>query len=147
MSVEKSWQRQINMLNTFQNIGWAVEFMSKELRRAYSSNVNILGGNRITFRIDPDSNNQPPWMWIEYFYDIATSKIYRRWRYTGSVWSDKKVLASHVVSNPSGNAFFRKDPTDNKVIIIEITTRPDPSKPEGTGNINYTLITSIRPRN
>ena len=144
VSVQDSWRRQKNTLDAFQNIGWAIEFMSNELRRAME--VNSVS-NGIEFRIDPDSDGHGPWLWIEYSYDSTTHRIRRRWRQSGS-WSAYKDLAKSVVENPSGNDFFTFGGTGaDRTVTIELTTRPNPDEPAGRGNLNYTLVTTVRIRN
>jgi len=142
VSVQDSWRGQKDILDAFQNIGWAIEFMSNELRRAIE--VNPIS-NGIEFRIDPDSDGHGPWLWIEYSYDNTTHKIRRRWRQAGP-WSDYKDLAKSVVENPDGNDFFTLEEANRK-ITIELTTRPNPDEPARRGNLNYTLVTTVRIRN
>ena len=144
VSVQDSWRRQKNTLDAFQNIGWAIEFMSNELRRAIE--VNSIS-NGIEFSIDPDSDGHGPWLRIEYSYDNTTHKIRRCWRYGGS-WNAYQDLAKSVVENPDGDDFFTVEGTGpNKTVTIELTTRPNPDEPAGRGNLNYTLVTTVRIRN
>jgi len=142
ISAQDSWRRQKNILDAFQNIGWAIEFMSNELRRAGS--VNLSGENSIEFRIDPDSDGHGPWLQIQYSYDDATHKIRRCWQY-GGPWSAYQDLAKSVVENPDGDDFFTLVGTDT--VTIKLTTRPNPDEPAGRGNPNYTLVTTVRIRN
>ena len=132
--VQKTWQKQRDIIDLVQNARWAMEFMSNEVREAGNTSISIYGsGNELKFDIDPDNDGSPPFRTID--YQKNGTILRRRWKQGADrhAWED---LANFVVSNPDGNDIFT---INDNLITIELTV-------EKNGR-QYTLKTEVRARN
>ncbi|RLI02084.1 hypothetical protein DRO38_04370 [Candidatus Bathyarchaeota archaeon] len=159
ISVQRSWQKQRSILELVQNVRWATQFISNEVRLSTSTSTpgwariqTQAGGRRLSFGIDTNGDDVPDtrvWYW-QGNGGIAgdIDKIYRG---TGvslggpaGANRNRQEIVNFLVTNPSGNRIFS---LTGDILTVEFTVRPDPSLPAGSRNQNFTVQTQIRVRN
>lgn len=168
VSLQQAWRRQKATISLTQNVRWAMEFMSNEIRHATVSGnpawariQPLAGGTQLSFGKDPNADNNPPWQQIQYRRQGAV--LQRRWRQrqpntAWSLWQNTELANFIAVPNPDlvdNNTGLPPsdgiaDPifiVNNGLVTIELTLRPRPAAPIGRENRNYTVITQVRPRN
>jgi type II secretory pathway pseudopilin PulG len=168
--IHKSWVKQRDYLEVIKSAYWAMDFMATELRQAKVLQLRLPGWdswNNIPFRriyartqVSEDSSLENIFYWRG---NKDRAHETDDWGYTGNIYraqtnSDKfdpfgaaddaqnhrRLLTGYIVDNPGGNFFYSEI---NGLITLELTLRPFPDRPEGSGNRNYTITTKIRRRN
>jgi type II secretory pathway pseudopilin PulG len=149
--VYKDWQRQRDNLQCIKDAQRAMEFMANEIRKARNTETALLPGlSTPGFAIKigiPSGDDICYWRGDDDQYGNQTF-LYRATKPNinnlDQVKDIKQQFASFIVDNPSTSPIFE---INNGLVNITLTVRPDPARPEGTGNLNYSLTTSVRPRN
>lgn len=150
-SVRQTWQRQKQTLDLVQNIRWAMDFMSNEIRQGGNVVVGSesWGGesvNRIQFELPPGGPANRVRYWRGNGLSFGnTTTLYRKTGPGLGPPSLTQELANFIVDNPSGNNIFIGG--GGSLYRFELTVRPKPTQPEGPGNRSYTLRNYVRPRN
>ncbi len=172
VSIQQSWQKQKNSIELTNNLRWAMEFMTNEIRSTIPSPPPVklpasarlqiqAGGERVSFGIDTDGDFTPDttvWYWRGNTASDATGLGDSTYIYRGTVaglgaainaaYNNRKQLANFIVTNPSGNDIFSYPvPLDTSFVIIELTVRPNPLQPQGRDNFNYAARTRVKIRN
>lgn len=143
ISMQQAWERQRDTIELVQDVRWAIEFMTNEIRQADQSTINIFGGGtRLEFQLDPDGDGNPPYRDIR--YEEVSNVFYRSWKLsTGAVWSSAQELANFISANPTnpltGNPYPIFDMPGGSFVEIWLTVAKN--------NENYTLSTKITPKN
>ncbi|MFA5118639.1 MAG: prepilin-type N-terminal cleavage/methylation domain-containing protein [Candidatus Omnitrophota bacterium] len=110
--VSRDWRKQTRYIECQENLRWALEYMSREIRMASVSDLDDPGnGNnngvgcayghfkKLDFLIDPDGDGVDP-IRVQYERDEANYTITRRWKPSSGGWSAQQVLAGNIVDNP-----------------------------------------------
>ncbi len=167
ISVRKSWLIQKGTVDVVQNGRWAMEFMCNEIRQAGSINTNPGGlpqGQVIRLRPYPGPPNDFVWYWRGDSASDGTPNGYSSYLYRGvgnnisQAYAVRYQLANIVVPNPdlvnNTTGFASPDGIADPIFIesaglltIELTLRPRPTQAAGSGNMNYTISSGVRPRN
>ncbi|MCG2711380.1 MAG: prepilin-type N-terminal cleavage/methylation domain-containing protein [Candidatus Omnitrophica bacterium] len=125
-SIQKSWDRQRDTLEVVSNGSWAIEFMTNELRHTDDASITVSpSGDSVRFRIDPDSDGNPPYRTVQY---QLTGTVLERRQLPGAY----EELANFITSN----SIFA---WSGEIVTITLTLNK--------GDVNYTLISQARPRN
>lgn len=156
--IMQDWKKQRDYLQCIENVRWAAEFMSNEIRVAGASQHEPSGNawgwyKKLKLAIDPDGDGPSPIIDILYSVDPSRRTLIRGWKQQtgGGSWKEQD-LANYVVDNPlnplSGEPypFFELD--GNGLSTIYLTVRPRPGESaDKIGNHNYTIRTGVRQRN
>ncbi len=143
-SMQQSWQRQSTFLDLIQNIRWAEESMSNEIRATDALNV-LAGGDRLWFNLDTNADNISDtrvWYWRGDTASDTTGLGDRTYLYRGTgnninqAYLSREQLANFIVDNTNGNVIFINTVG---LLTIELTASKN--------NRTYTLRTKVRPRN
>ncbi len=154
-SVLGSWSRQRNTIEMLQNARWAADFMVNELRQGGNFSAPNGGVQRVRFEIDTDGDGSLDtrvWYWRGDSASDGAEHGDKTYLYRGighsihQAYLARKQLASFVASNLSGNRIFSLS-SDKKQVTIELSVRPDPYRPAGHLNHNFTVMTDVEKRN
>lgn len=167
ISVRKAWLSQKGTVDVVQNSRWAMEFMCNEIRQAGSINTNPGGlpqGQVIRLRPHPGPPTDFVWYWRGDSVSETTPNGYSSCLYRGvgnninQAYAVRYQLANIIVPNPdlvnNITGFPSPDGIADPIFIenaglvtIELTLRPRPTQAVGSGNMNYTISSGVRPRN
>ncbi|MBU1044477.1 MAG: prepilin-type N-terminal cleavage/methylation domain-containing protein [Candidatus Omnitrophica bacterium] len=125
-SIQQSWDRQRDTMEVVSNGSWAIEFMTNELQHADDASITVsASGDRVRFQIDPDSDGNPPLSWVEY-------------RLQGTVLTRRQLPGAYeeLANFITANSIFA---WSGAMVTITLTL--------SKGDVNYALISQVRPRN
>jgi prepilin-type N-terminal cleavage/methylation domain-containing protein len=156
ISIRSSWLKQKAAVDIIQHSRWAMEFTCNELRQGSSPQVGVAGVTQtVGFLITPDIK---VWYWRGIqagAWDYGSPSIlYRGIDGPGIAASalqsfqnangNREEITGFIVDNTSGNNIFT---LAGGLCTLELTLRPNPGSPVGTGNRNFTLKSQVRAKN
>lgn len=129
-SLLQSWRRQEGDSAAMGNLGWAMEFISGEIRGAFNLAVSP-GGESLGFELAPGGPANRFWYWR------AGSVLYRgQGADLAAAGSASQELANLIIDNPDGSDIFI---LNGGLLRIELSA--------GKNSRDYTLISQARLRN
>ncbi len=139
VSIQRSWQKQRDMIDILQDVRQAAGFMTNEIRST-NSNANVVGGN-MWFELNPGGPANRVWYWRGDDAALGTIDIIYRGigAAIGNANTNRQEIVNFIVNNPSGNPIFQVHPADNNLYIIELSVQKNDQF--------YTLTTQVRARN
>jgi prepilin-type N-terminal cleavage/methylation domain-containing protein len=163
ISIRCSWKKQQAAIDLIQHSRWAMEFTCNELRQGSTPAVGIVSVVTQTLSF-MNASGAKVWYWRGPpkgpLADGNTTILFRGIDGPGDgvdnaieaadpqslqdANTNRQEMTGFVVDNTSGNNIFT---LAGGLCTIELTLRPNPGSPVGTGNHDFTLRSQARARN
>jgi len=143
ITIQQGWQTQKNGIEIIENLRWASELMSAEIRAG--GNLAVSSADRVSFEIDTDGDSSldtKVWYWRGNTSSDSTGLGKNSYLYRGlgnninQAYSQRQQLADFITNNTSGNGNFV---FNSGFLTIELTTLNQKA--------SFNLRTAVRPLN
>jgi len=158
--VKQDSRKQKSSMVLLQNSRWAMEFAANELRGASSASVSVTSSGSVLDFIN--SSAAHVWYWRGDAGSLGNSDTL--YRGTGAdlntANANRRELARFLADNPdmvdNSNGSLVPDgladpifikPAGSYLVYLELNFRPNPALAEGPGNLRFTVMSQVRPRN
>lgn len=143
ITIQRGWQTQKNGIEIIENLRWASELMSSEIRAG--GNLSVSSPTRVSFEVDTNGDfvlDTKIWYWRGNTASDASGVGSNRYLYRGvgnninQAYSQRQQLADFITNNISGNGNFI---FNSGLLTIELTTLNQKA--------SFNLRTAVRPLN
>jgi prepilin-type N-terminal cleavage/methylation domain-containing protein len=153
------WQRQKTYFQSFENVRWALDIMSRDIRASEADTMNdsaesgFNAHELLLLYVDKGQGHSQAdnraYYWknnsANDFDTLYRAEVPKNRNLAWAISNNKQEVLAKFIVNATFNVTDQG--TNNSTVSIVLVTRPKPAEAEVPANRNYMFRTQVRPRN